>query len=52
MTGPEKSDVDRQKKLNEAMEKLNKYEMRALNLFRDIDLVHIQQIIDAQNSAV
>ena len=51
--GPEKSaadGVDRQKKLNEAIEKLNKYEMRALNLFRDVDLVHIQQIIDANNS--
>ena len=51
--GAEKSSadgVDRQKKLNEAIEKLNKYEMRALNLFRDVDLVHIQQIIDANNS--
>jgi len=42
----ESSEIDRQKKLNEAVEKLKKYELRALNLFRDVDLIHIQQLIE------
>ena len=40
--------MEREKKLTFAIEKLHKFEMRALNLFRDVELVHIQKMIDEQ----
>ena len=34
------------KSYNDALDRLRSYECRALNLFRDVDLIHIQQLTE------